>query len=154
MRLHVLFALTVCSFIAGAGSLPADDAKDDAIKKERQKYIGTWRVTSLIVDGKEISEEDAKKISVINEADGKWTIQVEGKPLARGISDIDPTTKPKTIDFTPSDGANAGQTCLGIYELGKNTRKLCYAPPNKHRPSEFASNPGTGYVVVTFKREE
>ncbi len=74
--------------------LLANDAKDEAIKKARKKYEGNWQVVSLEVNGKKVGEQDAKKITVVNEPDGKWTIQVEGKVVARGTSAIDPTKKP------------------------------------------------------------
>ncbi len=81
--------------LAVTATLTAADAKDEAIKKDRQRYEGTWQVVSLEVDGNKSAEEDAKKIRVINEADGKWAIEVEGKIVARGTSEIDPTKKPK-----------------------------------------------------------
>src|ERR1022692_1553100 len=98
MRQHAL-ALGVGLLFVGFGSLlAAGDAKDDTIKRDRKKYEGTWQVVLLEVDGNKASEEDAKKITVINEADGKWTIDAEGKVVARGTSVIDPTKKLKTVD--------------------------------------------------------
>jgi hypothetical protein len=77
MRLHIPFGfalLVVVTSLAAAG-----DDKDNAIKEDRKTYEGTWQVVSLEVDGNKSAEEDAKKITVVNEADGKWAIEVEGK---------------------------------------------------------------------------
>ena len=49
--------------------------------------------------------------------------------------------KPKTIDFTPTDGGGKGEQFFGIYQLRKDTRKLCFAPAAKDRPKEFSSTP-------------
>src|SRR5262249_18459548 len=115
MRRHALFALGVgLGFVGFESLLAAGDPKDEAMKKDRKKYEGTWQVLSLEVDGNQAAEENAQKITVINEADGKWAIEVEGKVVARGTSEIDPTKKPKAVDLTVTEGENSGKTALGI----------------------------------------
>ena len=152
MRQNAL-ALGVGLLFVGFGSLPAGgDAKDDTIKKDRKKYEGTWQVVLLEVDGNKASEEDAKKITVINEADGKWTIDAEGKVVARGTSVIDPTKKLKTVDLTVTEGDDKGSTALGIYEFSDDTRKICLATAGKERPTEFAAPSGSGHILAVLKR--
>jgi len=141
--------LTMTATITGA-----DDAKDAAIKKDRKQIEGTWRVVALVVNGDKASDGDAKKITVINGADGAWRLYDDGKEINKGPSTIDPTMKPKTIDFKPSEGEGKGEEYLGIYELGKKTRKMCFAPPGKPRPTEFASKAGSEHILVTFEREK
>ncbi|HWY88277.1 MAG TPA: TIGR03067 domain-containing protein [Gemmataceae bacterium] len=145
-----LGALALASGLAAAG----DAAKDKAIKKDRQQYVGTWRVTSLEVNGNKSADEDAKKITVVNSADGAWSIRVDGNEISKGTSTIDPTKKPKTINFTPSVGLETGQEYLGIYEITGNTRKLCFAPPGNDRPADFSSMPGSERFLVSFEREK
>jgi uncharacterized protein (TIGR03067 family) len=106
------------------------------------------------VDGNEVPEEDAKKIVVVNKADGSWTIEVDGKDISKGTSTIDPTKKPKTIDIKATEGTSAGKTTLGIYEIDKDSRKVCYGKPDGERPTEFSSKPGSGHTFVTLKREK
>jgi uncharacterized protein (TIGR03067 family) len=130
--------------LAVTATLTAADAKDEAVKKDRQRYEGTWQVVSLEVDGNKAAEESARKITVINEADGKWTIQVEGKVAARGTSEIDPTKTPKAVDLTVTEGENIGKKALGIYEFEGDTRKVCLAEPGKGRPAEFSTTAGAG----------
>jgi len=132
----------------------ADDATDEAIKKDRKQIEGTWRVVALEVNGNKAKEEDAKKLTVINGSDGTWSLHDEEKEISKGTSSIDPTKKPKTIDFTPTEGAGTGNQYLGIYELGQKTRKMCFAPPGKGRPTEFSSMPGSEHILVTFEREK
>jgi len=149
---NCLIGFLAALLVTNAMSAAANDAKEQAIKKERKKYAGTWRATSLEVDGNKASEDDARKITVVNREDGTWIIQVDGKEIHKGTSEIDPTKKPKTIDFIPDDGPEKGKTFLGIYQIEENTRKLCFAPSGKDRPTEFSSNPGSGHVLVTFER--
>jgi uncharacterized protein (TIGR03067 family) len=155
MTYRLTTILVVGALSAAVGSLAAaGDAKEEAIKKDRKAYEGTWRVVSVEADGNSLSEDDAKKYSVINTADGKWTLEADGTTIGQGTSIIDPTKTPKTIDFTPTEGPNKDKTSLGIYELSGDTRKLCYAPPGKDRPTEFSARAGTGFVLVQFKREK
>ena len=81
-------------------------------------------------------------------------MKADGKEVWKGTSTIDPMSQPKTIDFVPTEGANAGQTYLGIYQIEGDARKVCFAPPGKDRPTEFASKPGSGHILVAFEREK
>ena len=150
MRPHTLLGFTLLLVVTGLAA--AGDAKDEAIKKDRKKYEGTWRVVSLEVDGNKSAEDDAKKITVINEADGKWAIEVEGKVIARGTSEIDPAKKPRAVDLKVTEGDGKGQTALGIYEFGDDTRTVCLAQAGKDRPSEFSSKAGSGHILAVLMR--
>ena len=108
--------------------------------------------TDLKLFGHSVKDEDAKKITVVNGDDGTWSIRSEGKEISKGTSTFDPTKKPKTIDFTPTEGGGKGDRFLGIYRLGKNARKLCFAPAGKDRPTEFSSTPENQQILVTFER--
>jgi uncharacterized protein (TIGR03067 family) len=131
----------------------ADDTKEEAIQKDRKLIAGTWRVVSLEVSGNKAADEDARKLSIVNGADGAWTLHSEGKAIAKGTSEFDPTKKLKTIDFFITEGDGKDQKFLGIYELGEKTRKLCFAPPGKERPTEFSSLASNEWVLLTLERE-
>ena len=105
------------------------------------------------MNGNKSNEEDARKITVVNGSNGTWSLRSEDKEISKGTSTIDPTTKPKTIDFTPTEGEGIGNQYLGIYELGEKTRKLCFAPPGKERPTELTSASGSEHILVTVERE-
>jgi uncharacterized protein (TIGR03067 family) len=150
MTLHAPFGFALLATMTSLAA--AGDDKEKAIKEDRKKYEGTWQLVSLEVDGKKTAEEDAKKITVVNERDGKWAIEVEGKVVARGTSEIDPTKRPKTVDLTVTEGDNKGQTALGIYEFKDDTRKVCLARVGKERPTEFSSTAGSGHILALLKR--
>lgn len=132
----------------------ADDAKDEAIKKDKKLIEGTWRATELVVDGNKSQEEDAKKIKVVNASDGTWTLFSDDQEIAKGTSTFDPSQKPKTIDFMTTEGEGEGKTHLGIYELEENTRKVCFVAPGKDRPTDFTSTSGSERILVVFQREK
>jgi uncharacterized protein (TIGR03067 family) len=149
-RFVLLF--TLVSALVCSAATADDEAAKEAIRKDRKLYEGTWRVTSLVVNGVKAEEADARKITVANNADGTWIIKVDGKQITYGTSTFDPRKKPKHIDFVPSDGDNQGQTHLGIYEIEGDKRKLCFANPGKDRPKEFKSESGDDHILVTFER--
>ncbi len=154
MRLRLPGWTIVGALIAATSAIAsADDAKDAAIQKDRNQIKGTWRVVVLVVNGNTAMEEDARKLTVVNGSDGTWSLYSEGKEVTKGTSTFDPTKSPKTLDFTPTEGDDAGKQFFGIYELGENTRKMCFAPLGKGRPADFSSSPGTEIICVTFERE-
>src|SRR5450631_2311872 len=107
---HSLFGILVVGILlTGIATIAAaGDAKDAAIKKDRKKIEGTWRVVAFEVDGNKGKEEDAKKLTVVNGSDGTWSLHSEDKEMNKGTSTIDPTKKPKTIDFTITEGQGKG----------------------------------------------
>ena len=137
-----------------ATTLAAEQSNDELVQKDHKQIEGTWRVVALEVNGTKTPEEDSKKITVVNGSDGTWSIRSEGKEITKGTSKIYPTQKPKIIDFTATEGDRKGEVHLGIYILGEKTRKLCFAPPGKARPTEFSSAAGSDHILVTFAREK
>jgi uncharacterized protein (TIGR03067 family) len=155
MRRSLVGLLVVEALLTTLATITAAaDAKDEAIKKDRKQIEGTWRVIALEINGNKAAEEDAKKLTVVNGSDGTWSLRSEDKEISMGTSTIDPTKKPKTIDFTVTEGEGKGNQHLGIYQLGEKTRKLCFAPPGKERPTDFSSTPGSERILVVFEREK
>ncbi len=150
MKTYLSLAFAASLLLGGLA--PAGETKEEAVKKDRKLYEGTWQVTSLTVNGNKRPEGDAQKIRVINQADGTGLLEVDGKVIGKATFTIDPTKKPKTIDLTFMEGNNKGQTYHGIYEVGKDTRKICYPPLGQKRPTEFSSTPENENILAVFKR--
>ena len=154
MRRTLIGTLFLGTIMAAIATIAiAGDAKEDAVKKDRKQITGTWRAIALVVNGNKSTDEDVKKITVVNGADGTWSLRVDDQEVSAGTSSIDPTKKPKTIDFTPNVGEGKDKLHLGIYELGDKTRRMCFAPPGKDRPTQLESEPGSEHILVTFQRE-
>jgi uncharacterized protein (TIGR03067 family) len=132
--------------------ISASSAGDDVITKDRKQIEGTWQVTAMVVNGNPVPDDDARKFTVLNRSDGTWALLADGKEISRGTSSFEPMNKPKTLEFMPSQGVGSGNTYQGIYELAKNTRKMCFAPADRERPTEFASMPGSDHILMTFER--
>ena len=61
---------------------------------------------------------------------------------------LDPSADPKTIDFTPTTGANQGKTYLGRYEIKDGKLRICYRGPGSTRPTGF-DDKGNGNAGTT-----
>ena len=107
MRRTFLIHLIVVALATFTGSYSiAEDSNEELVKKDHKLIEGTWKVVALEVNGNKSSDEDVRKITVINGADGTWSIHSEGKEIIKGTSIIYPTQKPKTIDFPFSTRLN------------------------------------------------
>ena len=62
-RFTVLSAMTLSLLITFAWTslAVADDPKDEAIKKDRQRIEGTWRIVGLSINGNPAKEGDISK---------------------------------------------------------------------------------------------
>lgn len=137
--------------VLSASLLQASAAtKDEAIKKDKDQLQGNWTIISVVSDGKTADVTKlvgAKIIFKDDKAIGK------GVRLTRGNEapfKLDPTLKPKTIDFVHDDGV----ITPGIYELDGDKLKICNNTPKFPRPKTFASKEGSGQVLITLRREK
>lgn len=145
MWLHARLLFVVSMQIA------ADQPSDDGIKKEMKKLDGTWVVQSVVRDPREKGEGEGKDLRIIVSG-FKVVVKAAGedKTLGKAVIKIDPTKKPKTIDIT---GEGEMETVRGIYELERETLRVCWGPSEKmERPTQFTSKPGSGQCLVVLKR--
>jgi uncharacterized protein (TIGR03067 family) len=134
-------------------SRPAEGAKEVAIRKDRERLKGTWRSVSYARDGRVVDPDQLKGVVAIFEADGVVTARAGDRIIVRAASTIDPTSSPRAIDLTFTEGDDKGRTSLGIYEIDGDTFRLCRATPGQPRPSAFASEPGSGLALMSYRRD-
>ena len=138
--------------VVAAAAAAADAPPDDTIRRDRQLYAGTWQVTAIENDGEPSDAADVRRLTVVNDDAGNWTLLRDGVEVVHGTSTIDADASPKTIDFEITSDDGKGQLLLGIYEIGERTRRLCLRPPGEWRPREFAAGTGTRAILMSFER--
>jgi len=149
-------ALLAIGFLVSAQAR-AQDSTDAAVKEERGKMTGTWKIVSQEINGKQTSDDQLQKYLVIFDANGNCTVRLDGDVIAKSKNKIDPSKTPKTIDQTFTlGGGGKGKTSFGIYELKDDTLKACFGDPEdgptaKFRPTEFSSKEGT---LVVYERKK
>ena len=139
--------LCVTSILFMAPIVRGNDDKDDAKTME-----GTWLPSSAELAGEKFPDKVLKTIKLVIK-DEKYTVTV-GEETDEGTTTLDTAKEPKAMDIKGSKGPNKGKTFLCIYELDKDTLKVCYDLSGKERPTEFKTKPDTSLYLVTYKREK
>jgi uncharacterized protein (TIGR03067 family) len=124
----------------------------DAIAEEIEKLQGTWKQIAYEKDGvTEPFDELGWEPSVTFTGDTFVVTLADGSISIKGIFKLDPTRKPKTIDWMDLFGEDAGQNFLAIYSLEDDQLIFCAADDGQERPTEFRTGPGQ--VLRVHQRE-
>jgi uncharacterized protein (TIGR03067 family) len=129
----------------------ADEKTDDATKKEMARLEGEWSMVSGEIGGQAMPEQfvkTGKRVCKGNET----TSSISGRVFMKATFTIEPSKKPKTIDYTMTDGPTKGKTQLGIYEWDGDTVRFCFAAPGKDRPTEFKTKEGDDRTLSVWKK--
>jgi uncharacterized protein (TIGR03067 family) len=155
MRSKITLFTAICLILGCAGFSLAGEAAGQDADKELQKLQGAWVMVSGEKDGKPISDEHVAQSKILYK--GK-EIQIfvpkqTGEMIVADLVKIDPTKNPKEFHFIRRNGPSAGQTLIGIYEFaGDDQYKFAFDPSGKETLKEFATKPGTGHIMNTWKR--
>lgn len=146
--------LMLICLASGLMSVPSlgDDAPATKPKPDVERIEGTWQVTSMEVDGTRAADEDARKFTVVNVKEGAWEAKSEGMVIGRGKSTFSQEKTPREVDIVFTDQNGQESRFHGIYELSDNSRRLCFAPEDFPRPTDFTSFPGTQRILLSFER--
>src|SRR5262249_20716287 len=144
------FAVVGLVTAGGIGLLSAAQ-KEGADKKELEKFQGKWVVVSLSMDGKAWEGDERKDRFVVFKGE-KRTLLYKDKERGTASLKLDPSKSPAQIDSTNEDGPGKGVTTKGIYKFDGDTLTVCMGGIGKDRPTEFASKPGSGTILVVHKR--
>jgi uncharacterized protein (TIGR03067 family) len=139
----------MCSFIVGSALVLACAQLATAADKELE---GTWSATKAERDGRPAADVVGHRLLFSGD---RFEIQSKDKKsLYSGTFRVDASAKPTAIDFEHAEGGLKGKTWKGIYVLDGETLTICDNAENLDaaRPSKFAANSGSGYVLVTFNR--
>jgi uncharacterized protein (TIGR03067 family) len=140
----LVFAVSLLSF-------QIDSPVNDAAKKDLQHFQGNWRAAAVInADGRPATTEELERTRLIVDGN-KFTLK--GKDFViKGQFTIDPSKSPKAIDAVlDSKEGEKPVKVLGIYRIDGETRKSCFAMPDKPRPTKFPASP-EGYLQLEWKR--
>src|SRR5262245_8024318 len=123
-----------------------------AIKKDMDQLRGEWSMVSGTADGQPMPEEMRKQMKRVCKRD-EITVTAGGQTFIKAKVTIDPSKKPKTIDYEMTDGFTKGKKQLGIYGLEGDTFKSCFGAPGGERPTDFASRSGDNRTLSVWQRE-
>jgi uncharacterized protein (TIGR03067 family) len=114
-----------------------------------------WKYESVTLAGKEAPAGALKKAAFVFK-EGKYTsINPDGKEEETGTVKVDPSKKPKTIEFEIASGKDKGKKQLGIYTLEDDTFTVCMGFPGEdQRPTKLESAKGSKTILAVMKREK
>jgi uncharacterized protein (TIGR03067 family) len=123
-----------------------------AVQPDTEAVKGNWVPAKAELGGQPMSEALLQTISLKLEA-GLYVVSVGGQP-DKGTYTINPSTNPKSMTITGTDGPNRGKTFPAIYEVARDTLRICYDLSGTKRPTEFKTVPGTKLYLVDYKRKK
>jgi uncharacterized protein (TIGR03067 family) len=155
LALLIYLASLTISAAWAAQKEPAQTEKTEkeAIQKELARLQGEWSMVSGSADGTAMPDQMLKRMKRICKGD-ETTTMTGGQVYFKAKITIDPTKKPKTIDYQMTEGFTKGKKQLGIYELDGDTFKSCFAKAGADRPKDFTSKSGDGRTLSVWKRDK
>ena len=132
---------------------PAWAEDNESVKKELAMMQGEWSMVSGSADGQPMPAQMLGLMKRVCQGD-EATTTMSGRIFIKAKIIIDPSKKPKTIDYQMTGGFTKGQKQLGIYELEGDSFKSCFGKPGAERPTDFTSKPGDGRTLSVWKREK
>ncbi len=144
--------LLLIAFTASTMST-ARAADNPAVKKDMDQLQGDWSMVSGSADGFPVPESMLGNSKRICKGD-ETTAILGGQLFFKAKFTIDPSKKPKTIDYQMTEGPTKGKKQLGIYELDGDRVKFCFGAAGAERPADFTSKPGDGRTASLWKRQK
>ena len=123
----------------------------EAAKKDMAALEGEWTMVSAERNGEAVPEEQAKTAKRVSKA-GETTVSFGEMVFMKAKFSVDPSKKPKAIDYEFTEGQNAGKKALGIYEIDGDTVKFCFAGPDQERPTDFTAKADSNRVLSVWKK--
>lgn len=128
----------------------------EVVTKEFKKFEGTWVLASGERDGMKLADDDVKKSKIVMKGEETTLFTPhQSNETIKSTRKLDPGKKPAHVDFVRSTDPGKGQTMKGIYEfIDADTYRVCFAPPDKDRPTEFKTTAGSGHTLHVWKRSK
>jgi uncharacterized protein (TIGR03067 family) len=130
----------------------ASATEDKDQLKEMKKLEGIWEVVGMEMKGKALPAKD-RPIQKVIFRDNKKAAQKEAKESQVYTYTLDPSKEPKTMEATEV-GAKKKSTLVGIYQVDKDTLKLCLDLDGKGLPKEFKTNAQSEVILLELKRKK
>lgn len=107
---------------------------------------GTW--VFVTANGQDVSAADL----TVTITDDKYTQSEGGNVQEKGSFIIDDTKKPMWLTIKITEGADAGKTQVGIFEVNETTMRVKLSEPDgpTTRPTDF--EPAEGYFIVIMRK--
>ena len=123
---------------------------NEASRKEIEILQGVWKTVSVEVNGSPIAHHHFENATLVITGD-QFTLRnplPDAEQMTEGVLRVDAATVPKGLVLTLENG----QTIEEIYELDRDTLKVCYPTRQGNRPTAFKTAPQSGLSLVVYER--
>lgn len=127
------------------GFWAAGEALSDELQREYERFQGRWRVVRLEENGQAEPDEEIRRFTLLIRG-RTIVVEMDGQRQTTEFT-LDPTKQPKHISLTPHYGEDKGKTFQGIYEIQRDTVRIC-ATLLPERPKAFESRQGLLFMVL------
>jgi uncharacterized protein (TIGR03067 family) len=148
------FALSFLACIDSINFAPmaqASPTKEASQKAEMTRLQGEWSMVMGERGGQKLPDaivSTGRRVAKGN----NLTVTVGGQTFMKATFTVNPSKKPKSIDYMITEGPDKGKKQLGIYELNSDTVRFCFSTPGKDRPAQFSTSAEDGRTLSTWKR--
>jgi uncharacterized protein (TIGR03067 family) len=146
-KIHKLLLIALATFTISL----VRAADDDVVKKDLAQLQGEWTMVSASADGQSMQDEMVKQMKRVCKGD-EITVTMGEQVFLKAKITIDPSKKPKTIDYDMTEGYTKGKKQLGLYEINGETFKACFNAPGAERPTELKA--GDRLTYSEWKRKK
>jgi uncharacterized protein (TIGR03067 family) len=151
--MRLILVLTIALVLARnlfAVPLRPEKKPKETPAQELKKLEGTWMIIYYEKNGLKYSAEVLKQFPLLTFKGSTYSWSNGTRPGK--ILKIDPTQKPRRIDYEITDGEDKGKIEKGIYEIKGDSLKDCFSPAGGKRPKEFGAAQGSRQTLVVYKR--
>jgi uncharacterized protein (TIGR03067 family) len=146
MRAITSLLIVSTGLVVGSGFVYQDSAKTEAAELQ-----GTWTIVSVELEGQPLAMDNLNGARLTVQGQ-RYSFRHEGVKLEFTCS-VDASKSPKTIDLEVAEGLDKGNVYRGIYQLDQDRYTICRGyMPDEDRPTAFATGPGSGLMMVVWKR--
>jgi uncharacterized protein (TIGR03067 family) len=145
---RALMTLTMIGLVAGSSALA-----DDKNPAGKDALAGTWKLTSVEINGQPLSMEKLQEARLVVEG-AKYSL-VLGETRLEMTHVLHVDKAPKEMELSIAEGPDKGKVFPAIYKLEGDKLTVCRnITPGKERPTEFATKPDTGLMLVVWTRNK
>jgi len=143
--------IAVETLVRGKAAPKLRRSKAPAASGPATEFEGEWQMLSGVMDGKAMDASAVQWVKRVTR--GNQTVVAAGPQTMLKVEfTFDPSTSPANIDYLNLHGPAKGKRQAGIYRFEGDVLTVCTAAPGAPRPGEFASAPGDGRTLTTWKR--
>jgi uncharacterized protein (TIGR03067 family) len=143
--------IAVERLVRGKAAPKARKAKVAEPSGPATEFEGEWQMLSGTMNGTAMDASAVQWVKRVTRGN-QTTVLAGPQTMLKVEFTFDPSASPPSIDYVNLHGPSKGKRQQGIYRFEGDVLTVCVAAPGAVRPGEFASVPGDGRTLTSWKR--